>query len=235
MILIPRWVAILLLVIAVGSIVALGIAGYKHIGSSRVETQAVVKGDAETFLYAAIVAAGVLTASLIVLAGRTEYISRELDKMVTLNRHGDFSPEISMKKLGRIGEKITLLYFTLNALNEKRSLKISALSDLVQILANNVNAPILITDVTGAVIYANKRIAERLELHRSELINKNVNDLITGTSFQDVIAQLDRSNASYEFESGGVPTVVVPVDNRMNELSYVIWSFGRYAFSTDGT
>ncbi len=234
MILIPRWAAFVLLIVALGAIVALGVAGYRAVGSAVGSSATEVKARAEFLLYGSIVAAATLSFVLIGLLGRTEYLTRELDKMVELNRYGDFSPEVGMRKFGRMGEKITALYHRLNALNEKRSVKISALSGLVHLLTNNLESPVLITDVAGQTLYANRRLCETVGRHRSELLGTNIDDLLESSNVQDVVSRLDRGGAPHHLSGESTPIAVIPVGNRRNEISYIVWSFEKEGLSVEG-
>lgn len=232
MVLIPRWVAIAFAAVAIGVVLGLGLLGFAAI-SNRIDVGA-QKSASELILYVGIVSASALAAALIFVVGRTHYISRELDKIIALNRNADFSPELSLKRFGRLGEKITLLYFGLNALNEKRSLKISALSELVHRLIVNMKAPFLISDVEGEIAYASAAAAAQLGTTRSELLNDNVSAVLKSVNLQEVVARLDRREASFDLDSDANMSVV-PVNDRNHALSYIIWVLEAGTLSAGST
>ena len=232
MVLIPRWVAIAFAAVAIGVVLGLGLLGFAAI-SNRIDVGA-QKSASELILYVGIVSASALATALIFVVGRTLYISRELDKIIALNRNADFSPELSLRRFGRLGEKITLLYFGLNALNEKRSLKISALSELVHRLVVNMKAPFLISDVEGEIAYASAAGAAKLGTTRSELLNDNVAAVLKSVNLQEVVARLDRREASFDLDSEANMSVV-PVNDRNHELSYVIWVLEAGTLSAGST
>ena len=229
MVLVPRWVVFLLVSLVVLSIAGIGIAAY------RVLLAASNTVAAEQLLYAAICSGGFFILALVGLIGRTRFISRELDKLIELSRKGEFNPELSMRKLGAIGEKITLLYFRLNALNEKRSLKISAFSDLVQLLMSNIDIPAFVTDVSGVVLYVSGDGAARMGVNRSEILHRNVADLLPSIKLQEIVMRLDRSNATLKFTAGEHAHSLVPVNDRMKDLSYIVWVLDSDKFLTDRT
>ncbi|MBT3272098.1 MAG: PAS domain-containing protein [Spirochaetales bacterium] len=222
MILLPKKVAILFFLLFTFSIIALGLYGYGAIQDSGYPESG-GKVEAERFLYIAIVGCSIIIIVFLFFAGRTLHISRELDKMIDLNKRGDFSPELSMKKLGRIGEQITLLYFSLNALNEKKGLKISALSGLVELLVDNLNSPLLVTDVQGTIVYVNRLFTEKLELNRAEIMNRNIGNVLPDAPFRDTVLELDKTNTPIELTDLKTPFTLFGVQNRKNELSYVLW------------
>ena len=233
MILIPRWLAVVYVILVLAAVLGLGLLGYNSFGANQPPSES--KALAERMLFFSVLAAIALLLVVLFLFARTANISRELDKMVELNRYGDFSPEVSMKKLGSIGEKITLLYFRLNALSEKRALKISALSDLVQLLATNVSTPLLIGDVTGEILYVSRLAGEKLGKSRAELLNAVIPEVLPSVNLQTVINQLDRTRTPQSLDGDGNPISIVPVYNKTNELAYIIWAFTKDGLLTDRT
>jgi PAS domain-containing protein len=229
--LVSRPAAVAFALIAVAMIVGVGIVGYRTVDAD-IPADA-IKERAELILYLAVASAVVLLLSVTIVAARTRHLGRELDKMVALNRFGDFSPELSMKKLGSIGEKITLLYFRLNALNEKRALKISALSDLVQLLALNIDTPFVVSDISGSVKYVSRGATEKLPGNRSELMNSTLTELAPALNMQLLVTRLERTNEAETLSEGEDAIIAIPVRNRRGELTYVVWVFSPEGLETE--
>ncbi|MAG13668.1 MAG: hypothetical protein CMN78_03625 [Spirochaetales bacterium] len=227
MILLDRKTALVFFFLFSVSILALGIYGYYAILRSGEEGSSAIEIKAENLLYMSVVCASVIIIAFLLLVGRTVYVSRELDKLIEINKYGDFSPELSMRRLGKIGEKITNLYYTLNSLNEKKSLKISALSELVEYAIQNIEVPLIVTDVLGTIVYASRRHAERFQINRWELVNTHVASHYPIIDYHDVILTLDKSRSILELEADSGPVSLIPVNNKMNALSYVIWIFDK--------
>ena len=224
MILLRKSTAMIFLLLFTASIAAIGIYGYQALdGGSQIENKAL----AERLLYLSIIGVTLVVAAFLGTVGRTLSLYRELDKMIELNKRGDFSPELSMKKLGPIGERITLLYFTLNSLNEKKTLKISALSGLADFLIENVETPLFVTDVQGRMVYIGREFTALTERNRSELLNQNALGLFPDLPYRDLILELDKRKSAIEVVAGEDPLTLMGIQNRMKELSYVIWIFAK--------
>lgn len=232
MILVPRWVAVAVVSFAIAAIVGVGVLGYRTAFDA---SGGAGKSQAELVLFLSIAAATCLVIALLVTSGRTRHISRELDKMIALNHFGEFSPEIAMKKLGTIGEKITLLYFRLNVLNEKRSLKISALADLVDLLALNLEVPLFVSDISGEILYISRRATERFEKSRAELLNTTIGKLFPKVNLESLVTQLDRAAGTQKMEHRELPITTVPVFNRRSELTYIVWVLAKEGILTDSS
>ena len=224
MILVPRSVGIPLFVIMSVSLIVLGLVGYQALSKGG-PSQESNRIEAEQFLYVALVCFSILLLAFFFLVGRSRSITKKLDRLIELSKIGDFSPELSMRTLGSIGEKITLLYFQLDALNEKRSTKISALSDLVEFLVVNLNLPILITDVTGKILYVSRAYDLKYEISRSEILSHDILETIPDASIQEIVQKLDKDHNSVERVFGKIESSIIPIYNRLNVLAYIIWAF----------
>lgn len=225
MILFPRSLTIILFVLFCTSVVALGIFGYSLLGEVKDMPAEILKVQRERYLYISLVSLSVIVVSFSIFAGRTRHVSKELDKMIELNKYGDFSPELSMRKLGKIGEKITLLYFRLNALNEKKSLKISALYDLVEFLVGNTDLSMFVTDVQGKITSVSRSYTEKYEINRSQLMGLNITQSFPDIPFQNIIIEMDKKGSPIDKTLGKIPISIFPVFNYARELSYLVWIF----------
>ena len=225
MILLKRGTAIFLYFLFTLAIVATGIYGYLEIGDRSTNGSLELKAKAESILYISLSGAAVILVAFMVVVGRTMSLYRELDKMIELNKLSDFSPDLSMKKLGSIGERITLLYHSLNSLNERKTLKISALSGFADFLVDNIEIPLMATDVQGFVRYASRSLTERTDRPRSELMGRKVADLFPDVPFRDSVLELDKRNSPVELKESKSPLTLIGIRNRRNELSYVVWLF----------
>ena len=230
MILVHKSAAFIFFIVFTLLILALGIYGYYAIGSSEGIGGSEIKLKAENMLLIAIVSATSVMLVFLCLVGRTVHISRELDKLIRANKYGDFSPELSMKRLGKIGEKINLLYFALNTINEKKTLKISALSELVEYLVQNIQVPLIVSDVLGNIVYVSRNYADKFKINRSEILNTSAAGLYPSVEYHDTVLDLDKRNSAVEREMSGGSLTLVPVNNKMNALSYVIWIFDKSGF-----
>ncbi len=229
MILVRRW-----LYYTLGAVVCLGVLGAGVLGYYSVQTVAAGSAEyarfvAERFLFTTLTAAVILCIIFVYIALRSLSIDRELDKIIELNRFQDFSPEKSMNKLGIIGKKITALYYQLNTLNEKKSLKISAQSELLAFLTNNLELPLAICDVTGTVIWVSPSFLEKIGKTRPEIVGGRIDSIIPDISVQNILFELGRSHSFLEKSAGKSTVTCYPVYNRRNELTYLALALGKKA------
>jgi PAS domain-containing protein len=223
--LIKRGVALFFFLLFTLAILAVGLYAYLALDGVDPAQSPRLKTTAESILFVSITGAAGIVIAFFSVVWRTVSLYRELDKIIELNKQGEFSPELSMKKLGGIGERITLLYFTLNSLNERKTLKISALSGLAEYFADRVDVSLFVTDVQGYVRYVSASFLERAGKQKSDFINVSVEQLFPDVLFQDAVVELDRSNSTVELTEAKDPITLVGVRNRRNELDYVVWHF----------
>ncbi len=233
MILLPRRIWIVLVIVFAAAVVGIGVFAYTSMTGSVELDRTELENRAEEILFASLVAAAILVAVVAATAGRTLYVSRELDKLIELSRIGDFSPETSVRKLGRIGEQIAMLYFRLNALNEKKSLKISAMSHLMDFLTSNIGLPLFVTDVAGIIVYVSSKYTERFDVARSEVLHTSVSALLDEGSHEEVLMTMERQNTTMERTVNGKKTSLLPISNSAKQLSYIIWVFENADFAYD--
>ena len=229
MIIVPRWVAIALFCLFGLSILFLGVYGYSSIADNPARQIETAKAQGERFLFFAIICLSIVVLAFVFFSRRTHHLLRELDRMIEISKYGDFSPELSTKKLGAIGERITLLHHSLNTLSEKRASKISAVSELAEFLVGGTHLPLLVTDVGGSVAYVSGAFSEQQEIGRSEILNNAVDDIYPEVPFHELTAELDMRNSPEERRFGGRTITFFPIRNRKHELSYVVWLFDRLA------
>ena len=233
MILVPRFVAIILFLLLSASIVGLGLFGYRAVQSGGSVPEETVQVEAEELLYAAILCFVVVVFCFLGLAGRTRHIGRELDKMVEMSKVGEFTPELSMRKLGAIGRKVALVYFQLSALSEKKSSKISAMSNLQELLVANMPDPVLITDVAGKVIHVSRRFADRFEVNRSEILNDSIEKHFSDARVQNIAVELDKMHGAIERDLDSSHASITPIYSREGMLTYLVWAFDRPPIEAD--
>lgn len=229
MILVRRGLFFVLAVLVCLAALGAGVLGYVSVQTTAAGTAEHARFVAERFLFISLAAAVFFCLVFLFIVLRSIRIDRELDKIIELNRFQDFSPEKSMKRLGLIGRKITDLYYQLNNLNEKKSLKISAQGELVTFLVNNLDLPLAVCDVTGIVLWVSSSFPDKLGKTRTEVIGGRIDAMLQDVSTPNILFELGRSHASLEKVSGKLTVTCYPVHNRMNELSYVTFVLGKKA------
>ena len=122
---------------------------------------------------------------------RSRNIGRELDKLIEVTRYRGLSSAQNLNRLGPIGTQIAELYEHLNALSERKSLKISSLAELSEFLMNNVAVPALVATVDGKVVYVSRVFTERTKRSKNEVIESRIEEQAPGVDFSDVVAELE--------------------------------------------
>lgn len=229
MILVRRWVYIFLAAVVCLGILGSGILGYISIHTAAAGSAEHGRFVAEEFLFISAVAAVLLLLVFIIIIIRSIRINRELDKVIELNRFQDFSPEKSMKKLGSLGERITALYYQLNTLNEKKSLKISAQSALTGFLVGNLDLPLVICDVSGTVLWVSTKLTDKLGKTKTEVSGGTVESVFPDISLQTILFELGKTHASLDKTTGKNALTCYPIHNRLNEISYIVFVLGGKA------
>ena len=169
MILVPRKYFIFLIIITTAAFTVIGLYGYSIKGLGNVLTPADRKYFAETILFMTIASAVLCVGTIFMLYRRSRRIIRELDKLIDLNRFKQYSPQESLRKMGVLGERINLLYAQMNDLNERKSVKISAQSGVIEFLLQNIGLPLIVLDVTGRATEASRKYLEAASISAEDL------------------------------------------------------------------
>jgi hypothetical protein len=183
-------------------ILALGVVNYIQLsaiaeieaktgGDGMAVTQA-LKFNAENLLYLSIVGVVVLIITLFVVHRGGVRVLRQMDKVTELSRQGRYFSGESVKKLGKLGEKINRLFGELNRLNEMKTLKISALTNLIGFLLDESNLHCFIADIQGAIGAVSRQLIARLKIDKLDKRGRTVSDMIRDIDFKEICAQLDR-------------------------------------------
>ncbi len=223
MILIGRRALVVLGVIVLLATGFLGVYGYRAVvGDGAAAGRSF---SAQQFLYVSLLVL-VLEAILFVrVMLRSRNIGRELDKLIEITRFRGLSKAQNLDRLGPIGKQIGLLYEQLNSLSERKTLKISSLSELTEFLMNNISAPALATTVDGTVVYVSRTLTDRLKRSRNEVIDSRLEELAPGIVVAEVVAELDRSHSSIQRKSERGALSLYPIRNVANQLAYIVCVF----------
>ncbi|HUX13823.1 MAG TPA: PAS domain-containing protein [Spirochaetia bacterium] len=232
MVVVRHLVLVLFGAVAAVAVVVTGIYGYHLIVTTAIpaatpDLAAILKTDAESILFAAIVAATVIALILLAILSRSLYLSRELDKIVEMSRYRDFSPEVSLKRLGRIGDRLSSLYHNANAVSESKTRKIGALSDLNSFLVRNVSAPLVVFELPGNVVHASRGFEERIGAGRTELLSATVTTLFPDLAWNEVEIELLRRRTPVARKTGIGEMTFYPIEDRADEIAYIVCSLEK--------
>jgi PAS domain-containing protein len=222
-ILVPRRSLLLFLLLALAGAATLGVRGYLLIGTGEPG----LRVRAEELLFLALVFCLALVALFLSLFLRNRHVLRELDKIVDLARHGSFSFEESLRRLGALGERVRAINLRLGELNEMKTLRISALSGINAFLVNNAQLPLVITDITGKVSDLSPPAAEKLAAEKDAIRGRNLAELLPELDFQDIVSRLEKEHTELKMARGKETNAFYPILNRDNQLSNVVCVLGK--------
>jgi transcriptional regulator with PAS, ATPase and Fis domain len=211
------------------SLLGMGIYGYSLVSHSSAYSNEEATLFAEKILFLSIVLTTGYLAFTTGILVKSIRIDKEMDKIIQLNKYQDFSPKKSMEKLGALGEKITTLYNQLNELNEYKTRKIRALSSLNTFLVNNIDMPLLITDVKGSVIQATEQLEKFIDIKKSEIIGKDIEQTIKELSFENIVFELSKLHSALEKNTSKHTLTCYPIHNNRNQIVYIILVFEKKA------
>lgn len=223
MILIGRRAFIIVGLVTLAATAFLGIYGYSLISGGAPDTGR--NFSAQQFLYISLLLLVVEVILFVRVMMRSRNIGRELDKLIEITRYRGLSKAQSLDRLGPIGRQIALLYDQLNSLSERKTLKISSLSELAEFLMNNLSVPALAATVDGTVVYASRALSERLKRPRNEIVDSRLDEVAPGIAVSEVVAELDRSHASIQRKSDRSALTLFPIRNTANQLAYIVCVF----------
>ncbi|ADK83061.1 hypothetical protein [Sediminispirochaeta smaragdinae] len=232
MIIVSKRDILLLGFLTVLTVLVLGVIGYRFFLHPELASQLGFKLTAERFLFIAVVVATILALFYGAALMRSRNVSREIEKMIEHTGSDDYKPEVSLRKLGRLGRQISRLYTRLNELNRKLVLRIGAQSSLIGFLVGNMNQPILITDILGRIQYISKGYVEKKKASRSELLSDFVENLSADIVTQSILSKAANSHAAVDvyLEKEKEQITVHPVYNRDGDVSYLVFDFSHEHF-----
>jgi len=157
---------------------------------------------AETLLFTSIVLCTVLTAVFILLISRSRNIDRILDKLIRQNSMNPTSTRDGLLRLGKTGGKLNILYRQVDEISEKRGLKISALSNALELISGYLTVPVMICDISGKIIQVSRGWSEQPG-SASNLIGGNVESFFNEINITDIILELEKTHLPLKREING--------------------------------
>lgn len=158
-----------------------------------------LKYYSETFILLVILFLLILFYLFIHLLTRNKDIYKELDKVIDLSRQGNLLSESQLKKIDLLGEKIMEINGILNSLNEKKTLKITAQSNLINFLISHVNKNMLVTDIQGRIERVTPTLLHKFNVEEKDITGEFINVFVQNLNFSVITNDLKSSkNISFE-------------------------------------
>jgi PAS domain-containing protein len=214
-ILVRRRLMFTLLVSCLAAVLYLAIRGYLE--ASRMSLPA----QAETTLFLGIVFCLLILLLFAALLLKSFNVSRELDKQISLAQVGSVSVGESLRRLGPLGGKIRLLQAGVQELSQRRSLRISSLSGILDFLLNNTEVPLLVLDLAGGIEAVSRGFLERNKKQAGEVVGRHIAEVDPEVPFPEVVARMEREHAPAG-QPGKESLVYYPVYNGQSQLANLI-------------
>ncbi len=132
--------------------------------------------------------------------------------------HGVSTAE-GLKKLGRLGNKLSEIYLELNSISERKSLKIASLNRLINIIFTFIEKKVIVLSVTGEMVFVSDSI-EKKEGNSVLLKSRMITDIFPDFSISAEIDSLVSSRTMKKIDS--MNAYIYPVFNPLNELDYMV-------------
>ncbi len=223
MILINRRLLIILAIVVISASLGAGFFGYQNILGSEGLTGDALRSQAESFLFYFVITSIVLIAGFTALLFRVRNVDRQLDRLIEMSRYSDIYPAKHFLGLGPLGMRLKLLYRNINNLNIRKTMKISALANLNEFMMNNINLPMLVTDVTGTILYSSIGFTDKYNSTKGDLKSSKIDSVFLEITIPTLMLELSRQHVPVEIDSNSTRITCYPVHNVSAEVNYVVF------------
>lgn len=221
MLLIKRTILIIISALLSVSLVFSAFFAYSKIMAAETLKGTELKFQAEQLLFIMLLISLIVIILQLLLIFRSRNIEKEIDKLIRHSRLNPASTEQGFLKLGRFGMKLSTLYSQLNSISEKRGLKISALSSLADFLSQHTDSRIIVTDITGRILYAGAGIIQQLNTSKTEIIGAEIGTVFEGLNVKELFSEIEKNKRSANAESSGISLRIHPVYDLKNTVEYI--------------
>ncbi|HCK99700.1 MAG TPA: hypothetical protein DHW42_06315 [Candidatus Marinimicrobia bacterium] len=221
-------------ILTVVIVVAFGVYSYLAITRIDFQDSLSLKYFAENFLFYIIILLVAATLIFVNTLIKSKNILRELDKVIELSRYGKYSSGDQLKKLGKLGVKIIDINAQLNSLNKMKSLKISSLSNAINLLIEKSEQHVILLDARGRVNKVSQKLLNDFGVEEKDILNKYAENILDNFNYSNVITELKKSKyllfkspliLETIVESVEVNVVVYPVLNHHSDISSCLCYF----------
>jgi PAS domain-containing protein len=243
--LLKKWVFYLLAFISIAAPLIFFIYGFSLYYEAALLAGEDIHFRAEEYLFFFILVIVGIFFVYVIAAGYSIRIFKELDKAAALLRGGsgrlmqrDALVNI-LRRTGRLGKKVQEMNRTLDELNQAKSLRISALNSLVDIILKQEDSRIIVFSISGKITHCSSGMLEKSELKRADLLEKSITDFVKDISPRNLVSELDKKKAELVYEKIELDKALVsymgkvtfvPVYNSANNLSDVMMVLGDFKY-----
>jgi transcriptional regulator with PAS, ATPase and Fis domain len=217
-------------------IMFIGYAIYSYFALINISSEEVssFRFFAENFIYFTLILIVVMTFVFFDTIFKSRNIYRELDKAIELSRQGKYFSGKQLQKLGLLGEKIIEINSQLNSLNEMKSLKISSLSNAINLLLEKSKLNIMLLDAQGQISKVSDQLLAELQIEDKDMIGQYAENILENLSYSNAINELKKSkfvalksplNLAVMDQPTDVNVAIFPIVNYHKDISGCICVF----------
>ncbi len=196
-----------------------GTYAYMLISSLELSSAGEIKEAAEKIFFWGIVLFVIIVFSGAKIILKSFRFEKSLDKLLIMSRTYGFSTTEGLKKLGKLGKKLSKIYREVGSISERKTLKIISLKNLINMIFTFMEKRVIVLSVTGEMIFVSAAI-EKKEGNTSSLKNRLITDIFPDFNIPAEIDSLVSSRSMKKIEKFNA--YLYPVFNSLNELDYMV-------------
>lgn len=230
MYLIKKWWLISIFIIAILIILFIAINGYHIFRLIANQEDLTIKFYIENIVFFALLGILLLLLLLSYTISKSRTIYRELDKIGEVARLSSQPLQHYLERLGILGAKISVINHHLDELNVKKTLKISALTNLNKFLVGRLAPRVIILDNEGKILNASQSVADYLISINAEWQGALVSQFFPDLDVYALLNNLRHTKsvtvrlqyqAGQDAESSAV-IIFYPITDSQNGLAYCV-------------
>ena len=198
---------------------ALSFKSYSIISSISDLSDHEIKAVSEKIFLFGLLGSFFIFASGLRIIFKSLFFERSLDKLLMMSRAHGYTAETGLKKLGKLGKKLSEIYFEVNSLSDRKSKKIFSLNRLVNLLVSFSDRKIIIISLTGEILFYTESVRKKHDENLS-LTGTMISDVISGFNLASVIDDISKSRKFEYIEP--LKTQVYPVFNSSNDIDFLV-------------
>lgn len=150
------------------------------------------KYEVESFIFASIIMTLAVYLFLIYFMRKSYNILRHLDRLIELSEYGKHDVSGHLRSMGKLGTKINYLIHNFKALSDMKSLKISSLSRINNLLIEQGRIPLFLMNRHGNIVNCNNLFLSEIQANRDNIIKHNVNDIFEGMDYEELFFDIEK-------------------------------------------
>ena len=178
-----------------------------------------IKTAAEKIFFRGIIFFILILSSGLSIIIKSFKFEKSVDKLLLMSRTHGFSTAVGLKKLGRLGNKLSEIYQELGSVSERKSLKIASLNRLINIIFTFIEKKVIVFTVTGEIVFVSESVVKK-EGDSLSLKNRMITDIFPDFSLSSEVDSLVSERAMKKIER--LNALIYPVFNAFNELDYMV-------------